>query len=77
MKVTVVPEHGQTFEEAEEQLEKAIRIKRQVEEQQYARESYKNEHLDQFHDAITELHAQTVDTAVKEITDLLKFKLRV
>lgn len=72
MKVKVFPDKGQTKEDAEELLEKAIAHKQEVREDRYARESYHNDHLDQFHDHVISLHERLVTNMVDETQDLIK-----
>lgn len=72
MKVKVYPDIGQTKEDAEEMLEKAIAHKQEVREDRYARESYHNDHLDQFHDHVITLHERLVTNMVDEVQDLVK-----
>jgi hypothetical protein len=72
MKVKVYPDQGQTKEEAEEMLEKAIATKQEAREDRYARESYHNDHLDQFHDHVITLHERLVTNMVDEVQDLVK-----
>lgn len=72
MKVKVYPDKGQTKEDAEEMLEKAIAHKQEVREDRYARESYQNDHLDQFHDHVISLHERLVTNLMDEVQDLVK-----
>lgn len=72
MKVKVYPDKGQTKEDAEEMLEKAVAHKQEVREDRYARESYQNDHLDQFHDHVISLHERLVTNLMDEVQDLVK-----
>lgn len=77
MKVKIFPDKGQSVEEAEEQLEKALRIKRKTQDAQYAKESYKDEHLDEFHDHIMDQHNDVIGNIFSEVIDSVKAKLGV
>lgn len=72
MRVKIFPDEGQTQQQAEEQLEKAITIKRKAQEERYAKESYQNDHLDQFHDLIMAAHKKVIESVVLEVGYLLK-----
>lgn len=76
MKVRVDLDKGETLEQAEEKLEKALEIKRKVKEEQYARESYKDSHFDEFHDYLTSEHEKLASNVLAEIGSLIKGKLR-
>lgn len=75
MKVKIFPGEGQTQQQAEEQLEKAISVKKQAQEERYAHESYQNDHLDQFHDYIMAEHKKVVERIVVDVQDLVKARL--
>lgn len=77
MKVKIYPSKGQSLEEAEEQLEKALRIKRKAKDDQYAKESYKDSHFDEFHDHVMNEHQKVISNIIIEVQDLLKAKLGV
>ena len=72
MKVKIYPEKGQTREQAEEQLEKALQTKKAALEERYAKESYQNTHLDEFHDYITEEFKSMLDGLTKNIIETVK-----
>lgn len=72
MKVKIYPEKGQTKEQAEEQLEKAFETKKAALEERYAKESYQNSHLDEFHDHISEQYKSMVEGLTKDIIEAVK-----
>jgi hypothetical protein len=75
MKVKIFPSEGQTPQQAEEELEKAIQTKKEAQEQRYARESYQNDHLDQFHDYVMNEHRKVVVDIMDEVQALIKQRL--
>jgi type I restriction-modification system DNA methylase subunit len=77
MKVKIYPSKDQTVEQAEEQLEKALRTKRKAKDEQYAKESYRDEHLDEFHDHVMQKHEDVLSNIFSEVQGLLKSKLGV
>jgi hypothetical protein len=68
MKVKVELTNGETIEQADELLEKALKAKAEPSEN----ERYADQHLNDFHDYINERHQRLVTSVLKEIEDEIK-----
>lgn len=75
MKTKIYVAPGETVEQAEEKLEKALKTKRKKKEAAGAREGYTNEHFDQFNQHLVDMHQDLVDKTVASIDNLLKHRL--
>lgn len=77
MKVKVIAEEGESYTDLEDKLEKAVLTKKQKRESAYDRESYSNDHFDQFHDMVMEAHQTMVEGIMEQVQDVLKQHLGV
>lgn len=76
MKTKVFIEPGESIEQAEERLEKAIKKKAEKREKRYAKEGYPNQHLDDINQHLVDEHQKVVNRVMADIQALVKSKVK-
>lgn len=72
MKVKINLEENETLEEAEQKLEKALKMKQQSRKEYFEAERYADQHVEDLHERVVKDHEELLKRLIDKVADEIK-----